>query len=244
LSRVLGARAATGTRSRSKFHLSTSVPLIPVLVSRPDCPDIQIWSLGLPGSCARRFLGHELSGSSSPIAQYLCRLGRHPRCKTGTTTEQAASLLTQALQEEQPTERWGNKRIGSAGPLCIERLGVEPSVWRRVRVPAAMTLQNLHNVLQIVVNPKHKKSDWFSVSRGRYQERACKPSSKHWVEVRKRWISPKRQAARSTGAQSLAGESKGVTIAPIHWSAGFAEKPGHGRPAWRQDRLDNSRSDA
>lgn len=41
----------------------------------------------------------------------------------------------------------------------------------------------------------------------------------------------------------MAGDSKGVKIAPIHWSAGFAEKPGHGRPAWRQDRLDNSRSD-
>jgi len=204
LSRDLGSRVATGTRSRSQFHLSTSVPLISVLVSRPECPDIQDWSLGLPGFCARRFLGHELSGGSSPIAQYLYRLGCHPRSKTGTTTEQAASLLTQALQEEQPTERWRNKRIGSAGLLCIERLGFEPSVWRKTRVPAAITLRNLHHVLHIVVNPKHKKSNWFSVSRGRYQERACNPSSKHWVEVRKRWRATARgsRSLPSTGRQA------------------------------------------
>jgi hypothetical protein len=35
--------------------------------------------------------------------------------------------------------------------LRVELLGIEPLIWRRVRVPAAMTLRDLHGVLQTVM---------------------------------------------------------------------------------------------
>ena len=43
------------------------------------------------------------------------------------------------------------KKSHSAVILRVELLGVEPLVWRRVRVPAAMTLRELHGVLQVVM---------------------------------------------------------------------------------------------
>jgi len=43
------------------------------------------------------------------------------------------------------------KRAESVAILRIELLGIEPLVWRRVRVPAAMTLRDLHGVLQTVM---------------------------------------------------------------------------------------------
>ena len=35
--------------------------------------------------------------------------------------------------------------------LRVELLGIEPLIWRRVRVPGAMTLRELHGVLQTVM---------------------------------------------------------------------------------------------
>jgi hypothetical protein len=43
------------------------------------------------------------------------------------------------------------KKFQSAVILRVELLGIEPLVWRRVRVPAAMTLRELHSVLQVVM---------------------------------------------------------------------------------------------
>jgi hypothetical protein len=43
------------------------------------------------------------------------------------------------------------KKADSMVILRIELLGVEPLIWRRVRVPGAMRLRTLHDVLQIVM---------------------------------------------------------------------------------------------
>ena len=43
------------------------------------------------------------------------------------------------------------KKSRSAVILRVELLGIEPLVWRRVRVPAAMPLRDLHGVLQTVM---------------------------------------------------------------------------------------------
>ena len=42
-------------------------------------------------------------------------------------------------------------KFNSSVILRVELLGIEPLIWRRVRVPAAMTLRELHGVLQIAM---------------------------------------------------------------------------------------------
>lgn len=49
--------------------------------------------------------------------------------------------------------------------LRVELMGVVPPVWRRVRVPARMSLSELHDVLQVVMGWEDRHLHLFLVGR-------------------------------------------------------------------------------
>ena len=54
-------------------------------------------------------------------------------------------------------------RLASAVCLCVARVGAEASVWRRVRVPATMTLRRLHAVLGCVLGRPEVETHRFRI---------------------------------------------------------------------------------
>jgi len=54
--------------------------------------------------------------------------------------------------------------------LKIQLLGIEPSIWRRFVVPASITLDRLHDVIQIVMGWTDSHLHEFTIGNKRYTE--------------------------------------------------------------------------
>jgi hypothetical protein len=64
----------------------------------------------------------------------------------------------------------GRRRVAYEMTVTLD--GVEPAVWRRVRVPADYTLDRLHDVIQIVMGWQDNHLHHFEIGKHRFTETA------------------------------------------------------------------------
>src|SRR5260221_401066 len=65
-------------------------------------------------------------------------------------------------------QRNGRRRVVYEMTVTLD--GVEPAIWRRVRVPADYTLDRLHDVIQIVMGWQDNHLHHFEIGKHRFTE--------------------------------------------------------------------------